>query len=343
MLLTSIGTPSALSYATAHILRRVGDVLFGGHVFASALPPPSSGDGGQGPSPTQPVVLFADLATETLSDTVAGRRLPFLLIVDDFVSVVADLMRARSMAYLPAVRFATQAFALLDMLPDNDVLRVTPADCQRPFRGFIDGMIRFYGLVCSEAQFDAIVASLIPGAGGDETLADYLRTFRQAAEVQSAVLTELQRGALDVLAASYDAMAAGRRPRSVTWPTSLAMRWGERPCALEGPIDLLGPARFIICGPYLHLPRGRWRMHVEIETRSCLSDNRIGADIFSETILAAATARLPSAGRYTFPLDFSIANPAAPLEIRIQVVTGCIEGSLELLGMDLEFLDGPLA
>ena len=79
-------------------------------------------------------------------------------------------------------------------------------------------------------------------------------------------------------------------------------------------------------------------MNVAIETEECYSDNTMGADIYSEGILTAITAKLPIRGRHGFSLDFDVTNPLAPVEIRMQVLTGCIEGRLELADVRLERL-----
>ena len=71
-------------------------------------------------------------------------------------------------------------------------------------------------------------------------------------------------------------------------------------------------------------------MTVDFETRDCLSDNRIEADVFDGQILAAIAVPLPVRGRYAVAMDFAVADPLRPVELRIRLATGAIEGSLDL-------------
>jgi hypothetical protein len=152
-------------------------------------------------------------------------------------------------------------------------------------------------------------------------------------------LSAAESKSLEMLSEAYGRLISGAALATLSWPVPMFLKWDVEGAFLDGPIDLVGPARFIICGPYLHLPEGAWRMSVQIDVEDCFSDNRIGADIFSERILTAITAKLPASGRHAFDLDFTVVNPLAPVEIRMQLLTGAIEGRLSLVNAVLSRLE----
>ncbi len=102
-----------------------------------------------------------------------------------------------------------------------------------------------------------------------------------------------------------------------------------------GSIDLTGPARFIYYGPYFALPRGRWRADLVLEVSDCLSDNQIAIDVVAGVVLAALKAKLPAQGVYGCEIQFEIRDPSNPVEIRLQLLTGAIEGLLMLRSVHL--------
>ncbi len=102
-----------------------------------------------------------------------------------------------------------------------------------------------------------------------------------------------------------------------------------------GPIDLTGPARFIHYGPYFALPRGRWRADLVFEVSGCLSDNQIAIDVVSGTVLSVIKMKLPPQGVYGCEIPFEIRVASNPVEIRLQLLTGAIEGFLALRSLNL--------
>ncbi|MCI4677320.1 hypothetical protein K9U39_00075 [Rhodoblastus acidophilus] len=341
MLIVSFGSPSSLSYATANILRSMGDELFGEHVFIQAMFLEELREKWFSAENQQKkcVILFSDCPHKKISELVSNVRSPIALVVEDFAHIVSYVMRSRGMEFAPAARFATQVVCALAALTSTPrVLRISPSDLSRNLGAFVESLCQFYGAAFSDAQIASIMTALAPEGSDIDTLKDYVeRHFPHGSDLAEPLrLSPSQRAALKVLSDRYAPLTAGRTVSQFVWPTSLFLKWDEPGAFLEGPIELLGPARFIVCGPYLHLPEGKWRMTVEIETEHCHSDNRLGADIFSEAILTAITAKLPPAGLFAFHLDFEVTNPLAPVEIRIQVLTGCIEGRLALKHVQID-------
>jgi hypothetical protein len=336
MLLASFGSPSALGYATSSIVRRIGSEIFGTHLFIQAsnlnefVQHWHSVDEEQ----RKCVILFSDCPHREMAALIANVRAPIVVVVEDFVDIFSYVRRSRGMAFAPAVRFTTQVVCALNhLLLSPNVMRISPANYRQSLASFVQSVVSFYGATCDDVQFAAIMKGLAPPESHVGSLYDYV--CAEFPHVQDhpidTQLSPVERQALTQLSDAYGSLISGSGLNEVAWPVSMFLKWDVQGAFLDGPIELLGPARFIICGPYLHLPEGDWRMSVQIEVEECFSDNQIGADIYSERILTAITAKLPASGRFAFDLDFRVVNSLAPVEIRMQLSTGAIEGRLSLI------------
>jgi hypothetical protein len=345
MLLASFGSPSALAYATSNIVRCIGNEVFGAHFYIQATYRDEfkqrwhSVDADQ----RKCVVFFSDCPHKEVTEMIAQVRAPIVLVVEDFAAIFSYVRRSRNMEFAPAIRFSSQVVcALKQICRSPNIMRISPADYGRSLASFVQSLVSFYGTPCDDAQFSSIMATLSPNGSTIHTVYDYVSAHfpHFGDDENDAPLAPVQQSALNRLIDAYGPLISGQPLKEAVWPVSLFLKWDVQGAFIEGPIELLGPARFIICGPYLHLPEGSWRMTVQIEVEECLSDNRIGADIFSERILTAIEAKLPPFGRFSFNLDFNVVNPLAPVEIRVQLLTGAIEGRLSLVDVRLTRQDG---
>lgn len=346
LLFATFGAPSALSYATNRIVLQIARTLFAQPSLIQATGVADLKHAWENLDAAQrkSVVLFSDCPQGELLQLIIATRAPIVVVVEDISSILFYVMRSRGMDFPQTTRFVTQVLCALERAGKSpNVLRISSLDLGRSLRNLIAGLVQFYGAQCDVAQFDEMVASVSVGmAGGTDTVYDFVEAHFPHArtdQLQKIDLTDAQRRQLAVLERGYGELVAGRPLTAVNWPTELFLKWDVQGAFLDGAIELTGPARFIICGPYLHLPEGHWRMTVEIGVEECFSDNRLGADIFSQDILTAVEFRLPANGDFAFDLDFQIVNTLAPIELRVQLLTGAIEGRLTLRSVELRFLD----
>ena len=101
----------------------------------------------------------------------------------------------------------------------------------------------------------------------------------------------------------------------------------------SGPIELVGPARMLIYGPYLHLPLGRWTATIQIEVGDNQSGNVLVVDVFGGVERQMIKANLPAQGRFEFTMPIVVNDLNAPVEIRFVIAQGAIGGWFNLLGV----------
>lgn len=341
MLLVSFGSPSAIGYAVTHIARAALEGCIGEHALFQVVSLDDFKAKWQASAEDKrrAVLVVSDCPHAEVVGLFSAARGPIVVSCDSFDHIVGYVMRARGMEFAPAVRFATQVLCALETLADApNVMRVTSDDYGRSLQAVASALVDFTGLPTTDAQFGTVMARLLGEEGRrDEGFRDFVeRHFPHVNEGEGSIpLSAGEADTLTRLCDDYGPLTRAHPLDAARWPTALFLDWDRPGRFLSGPVSLLGPARFIVCGPYLHLPRGRWRMSVEIEVEDCLSDNRLGADVFSGRILAAATMRLPARGARGFDLDFEVADPLLPVELRMQLLTGAIEGSLRLLDVRL--------
>jgi hypothetical protein len=121
----------------------------------------------------------------------------------------------------------------------------------------------------------------------------------------------------------------------LNWPRDLFYTCNEGYAEPEL-IDLTGPARFLIWGPLLHLPKGNWIVKIEFEVSENLSGTEVEADIHDgQRFLIVTKTALPREGKFSFELPFRVEDPQLPIQVRISLLKGAIEGKFGLRSMSL--------
>ncbi len=132
------------------------------------------------------------------------------------------------------------------------------------------------------------------------------------------------------IAADYQDILDGARVREIVWPA--AILYSAAPgFRTDKPLDLLGPARLLVWGPYMHLTRGHWTASMEFEVAGNLSPNSVIADVLVGGEFAGlGEFDLPERGVYTWRLAFEVTDVAKPIEVRLTLNKAAIEGAFFL-------------
>ncbi len=336
MLLSVFGTPSALAYGGFNIVRFITQIALGDHgllraVFLSEL---TQAWNGMEAAERKTVVFFSDCPEAKLVDLFLATRAPIVVFVDNFDDVATFVSASRSMSIQHSLRLATQVHCALDRIIRHPGSLTFDAACYGlPLRAVVRKLLDFYRFPDVANRTEEIARSLIGDGPADMTMEDYLlREFPHAKAVGHGVtgLAPEDQKLVIHMARQYEGIAERHSITPIEWPGNLFLDWSAPGEFLTGSIDLVGPARFIICGPYLHLPPGKWLVQVIIELDENFSENRLGVDVFSGDILHAIAANLPAQGLYAFEMPFETTDPFCPVELRFQTLTGAIEGKLIL-------------
>ena len=104
-------------------------------------------------------------------------------------------------------------------------------------------------------------------------------------------------------------------------------------------VNLTGPARYLMFGPLLHLPPGRWRASIVFRVDDNLSGNTLMSDVVADNqICNTGEGVLPPSGVFSFEIDFVVRDPRLPVAVRLATRSGAIEGTLELLSAEVREL-----
>lgn len=142
-------------------------------------------------------------------------------------------------------------------------------------------------------------------------------------------LPERERGVLERLASGYGTLPGGRpEGPALLWPAELLLL-GDRPGeALPDAVALIGPARTLAYGPYLHLPAGGWEAALTLSTGENRSGNRVSIRYAGGggALRPAAEIELPVQGRLELRTPLTVESAEEPLEMILRLEEGAIEG-----------------
>lgn len=331
-----MGTPSAITYAAIDIVRAIAQVTLGDHsvISANSLDDLKRAWTGLEPERRKVVVFFSDYPREEIIRTLRMADAP-LLICAEGVSEIADFaMMSRGFGAMAAARFATNGIANLETVMNAPRARALLAvDKTRTLRSVVEEIIAVYRIKCETDSIDKAMQFLGNDKDSNITLEEFVNSSifsRFKSQNEEKNKTDEEANLITRLARDYDVILEKTTMKRVSWPRTAFLSFEPLGAVMDGPLQLVGPARLLSFGPYLHLPAGIWTVQIAIEVRDCLSDNRLGIDIASGKVLAAISTTLPAAGVYACQMQIRTTDPMAPIEVRMSLLTGAIEGEILL-------------
>lgn len=280
-------------------------------------------------------VLFFDAPEWRMVQAMLTSRVPVLQVTQPFEEVVVYAMVARGMTLEQSLRFAAQSASCLLPLALSPDTRVVPIEGRiTTLAGLVDEIAAAWDLAVDDRVQGEIARAYLPN--GHVDLEDLIRDrveHARAAEARVGELTAQELALIGAMARTYRPVAEGIPVDRLAWPVPLlidAAKPGS--CLGAAEIDMVGPARFLAYGPYLHLYRGAWTADLTFAVFDNLSGNRLTVDIVADGgVVAAGTVDLPAEGVFRVSLPFRVEEAQNPVEVRILMMTGAIEGTFKPL------------
>jgi hypothetical protein len=343
MIVALIGTPSPLTYLATNMLRAIVQVTCGEHDMIGVNSVADLRGAWPKRDPRRPAVVVAsDMPRPDFIDFMLGAKVPMILCLERLDEIAAFMVDCRKIDGVSVLRIATQSLSSLEPLATD-----TPPAVMKMgvFHATLTQTLSDLLSFCNEDSGDEVVEKAVRYLGFDDKgnidFSEFLNESRKTLFPDLREALDLPPDQMDAhanLASAYNEIVAGRRLKQTFWPASCFLQANTPGIPAQGDLDMEGRARFLSHGPYFHLPAGLWGVEVAIEVSESLSENRVGFDVFAGAVVAACTTTLPQQGSLACDMVFRVTDPTAPVEIRIQLLSGAIEGKLRIEGVTLRRL-----
>ena len=279
-------------------------------------------------------ILFFDVPDAAArAQLVQERDVPILVVADDFATTVTYCMAARQLGLAAAVRFVSHSFACLEALKGAERIVWLPLRADVALADWLDRLAEAIGIDAQDwlRVRDQMLQDYASFATLESAQLHFVHMAREAF-AQPLELDHDARTMLESLAADYRFGATD----AARWPEAILLDARPPYPAVEGTIDLTGPARVLTFGPYMHLPPGRWRARYGFTTRGNAALNRLEFDIVADgEVKFSQTVWLDANGRFGFDCEFTLDDPSYPVEFRCLLIEGAIDGELRPVGVSM--------
>lgn len=333
MLLAVFGTVGAVASFSLRAVECLAEAVQGTHYliksnssteFANAWEARKSDD----------VILFSDSPDATLTELILQSKVPFSVFVEPGDSIINSTWEAAGVDLWPArVRILSLA-ALHDLIVSSSAM-VVRSDTRLRLEQLLTQLAVHYRLPATEEQIKQAAIKL--GVNKREKGGPIVSVPSLPVPADKASCVDARwRERLAPLFANFAPLMECRRVDHLGWPSELFLAMGKNntPEPLTTPVELTGPARTFIWGPYLNLPSGRWQAQITMTCARNPSGCRMAGDIYSDVVHAAWSFMLPEEGTYAFDIGFEVTEPRKAVEIRFFLREGMIDGSFNLRGVN---------
>ncbi|GAC1043662.1 hypothetical protein [Rhizobium sp. No.120] len=283
-------------------------------------------------------VLVSQFPEARLSELILRVNVPFLLFLEDPLDAVSYLARATGQRDIGLVRAVSASLACLEPLADaSGALVLRRGDVDQ--KGSIDLLLKTIDRHFStDLKLEQIANALLhvgmsPSGQPPQkaprleeaaaaVIAGYLTPQEAVPEVSEA-LRETAKKVLHPL--EFDRRKASN---TVFWPQEAFLSGDSLGQALDDLVDLTGGARCLIYGPYLHLPTGRWNAKFLFDVDEDCRGQIFTLEVHAAELLGSLRVCPQGTGSFEAAVPIDVVDPRAPIEIRLMMDSGAIEGRL---------------
>jgi hypothetical protein len=345
MLASVLGTPSPLTYWTLSVVSVIAKSVHPDSCILQAvrLNELESSWNALEERAREKTVFFSDCPESTICDLLLASGIPIIFVADDPSDLLSFIVASRGISIEQALTFSSQCLSTLSVLcGGQNVLHIRTKQYAEGIREYVRHLIDFCGFQVSEERFESILGDLITNYESSVDLCvgdEVTRCIPHARMPGSYQVPDSRRWeSLNCVALQYAVILHNKLINHLVWPREIFFDGNRPEHFVSGPQSMLGPSRCLIFGPYMHLPRGIWEARVEIEVDGNVSGNEISSDIIScgTPAFAATKSPLPRRGVFAFNMAFEVSEPFLPLEVRIFILQGAIEGVFLLRTVELK-------
>ena len=340
-LVAVFGPPTPLAYALRQAVNATIAVVLGApaYVHVNEIKVMRSVWGEAAMPGGRNIVLVSEAPQTELSDLFIRSGVKAIVAIEPFASTVAYLTLAQQLDFLTAVRRTSFYFsAVQNLARAPSTLLITQQALSHDLSQIVSELCDYFSLECTAAQIGEVVSALRGSGTPVRTLYDLtVREFPEALKTLAPDhgLTAPERSLLQSCSGGYDKVLKGDLIDEVTWHSELFLNHDLGNNSLREPVEMIGPARFLIFGPYLHLPSGAWQAGIDFEVTDNFSKNEVQIDALEfldgETISNPTISLIaPVTGRFILTLNFNVNFTNSSIQIRVFLMRGAIEGLVTL-------------
>ena len=291
--------------------------------------------------PPRSLVLTSHYPEKVLTDFVLERGIPAVVLMENADDALAYMAADGNVDARVLRALSGSASCLFPLFGKPNVLQIRRQQIEgAPLIQTLIGMALHLGLKLDPSTFARQLLAL-HSAPQDRERGEEFSTFETVASLvvpnyRPMTATHVAESQLidGILAANeHDGHTL---PSTVTWPHSLFMAGDQAAPLGDRRIALAGGARCVIYGPYLHLPLGRWLARLIVDFDAAIRDQSFIVEIVgAEEVLARGRVEQAKPGVFALPLRFHSDKPESPIEIRIFIENGAIDGSISLIQAEL--------
>ncbi|MBB3285662.1 MULTISPECIES: hypothetical protein [Rhizobium] len=285
-------------------------------------------------------VLVSQFPEARLSELILRVNVPFLLFLEDPIDAVSYLARATEQRDIGLVRAVSASLACLEPLANASAALVLRRNDVSQ-KGSIDRLLReiddHFSTDLTLEQIAKALRHVGMAPSGQLSLAEAPELEEAAAAVIAGYLTpqeevpelseSLRETARKVLhPLQFD--AARGEGSTIFWPQETFFSGDRLEQGLDELVDLTGGARCLIYGPYLHLPIGHWNAKLNFDVDEDCYGQIFTIEIHATELLGKLRVCPQGTGSFEAAVPVDVVDPRAPIEIRLMMDSGAIEGRL---------------
>lgn len=286
------------------------------------------------------VLLHSDAPDEGLVETLRRSDATYVIATADPVSVVRDLMAERNIDVCAAIRAASLYFSTLhDLALGPKAIVIRRMDYEYNVESIVSEMMRSVGKSPGPDEIDAVLASLFPEGRVDSVwcvsriLDDYFSGLPP--ERLTSMLDRDGIWLVDSVLGDF-CQIGSQQFREAFWAPAAFLSVDNGGGTLPSVVNLTGPFRCPVYGPYVHLPEGNWRVTCTLRVSDNHGQVSYRLDVFSDRVLFETDLRLPVNGEVQCSFEFSSLSVRDPIQVRLIQTQGAIEGCMEFEGALVE-------
>ncbi|WP_439575619.1 hypothetical protein [Phreatobacter sp.] len=319
-------TPGPLGLWTEQVVRRIVGAIVEKPMETVTLDSDDATDKFLSNPQPGPAILFSRFPRPNLVAYLERIGGGVVLAIDDLPDVIAHHVKSGTLTAAASIRPLSQSLALLAALGKvQRIATIGAAQLSQPAGRLVAELALALGATAGDGP-------AISRAFKGWTMGSVAESIQSAVlkgvdlEERRAAVSEQDRRTITGAAGSLVDMVLGRQAGDVVWDRSLFFDGTTMTSPAPGIIDMTGPARCLYYGPYLHLPVGVWEGHLYLGCSDQVTDTRLRIDVYSDAVDAVFLTRLTKGGIFRMPMTFTVADARSPLQVRIFIDRGEIDG-----------------